>query len=241
MKEVLQKLGLAVPSLVLAVMAVVTVPAFAQHGSGDSTGDSTSTSGSNDTDTSGSGGSSTSGSGKSTTSSTENETENETETSGDLHTRAGKLVAALKQEHKSQKTAAQRTKACEAASHGLETKFTQISKNATAFQTRIDGIYAKGVTYQSDNNVTVANWSDLVAKADAAKAASAAAIAALPSAPIDCTASSPADQVAAFKLQAQTVRDDLKAYKAAVKNVLHALLDAKTPTKTETETEGSTN
>lgn len=239
MQKFLQKIGLAVPSLVLAFTTLAAVPVMAQGGSDDSTSGSTST-GSTETSHSGSGTEV-----ATTTTTTGTETPEPAESQTELQHKGSDMVTELQKEHKSTKSDAEKTKVCEAHTKGLETKFGSISKNADAFQTRVTDIYNKALAYQKDNNVTVANWDTLTAAADAAQKASADSIAALKLVSpdtLDCNANGAvAQQVATFKVAAQTTRNNLKAYKAAVKDVLKALLSAKqasntTDTKT---TEGS--
>ncbi|HSW37550.1 MAG TPA: hypothetical protein VLG37_04265 [Candidatus Saccharimonadales bacterium] len=155
-------------------------------------------------------------------------------------TQAAAMLEKLREQHKSNKTAEERTKVCEAHKQGLETKFTNISKNAEAYQARIDAILAKAETYKADHNLTITNWDTLLAAAKQAQTASAASIANLKSLTpsLDCNNVSVAQDVATFKVAAQQTRDDLKAYKMAVKTVLKALLGAKQVDNKAT-TEGS--
>jgi hypothetical protein len=126
---------------------------------------------------------------------------------------------------------------CQSRKQGLENKFARIVTNSERFQTRIDSILDKAVEYQQTNNVEAGNFDELVTAAETAQSTSSDSIAKLkafqPS--IDCNSETVSSDVQSFKAAAATVRDDLKAYKQAVKNVLKALIDAK---NTETETEG---
>ena len=229
MRKTITNISLAVPTLVLALTALVTVPAFAQHGSADDT------SGSNDTTTS------TSGDASGGTNETETETEHLNST--ELHHRGSLMVGQLEKEHHSQKTAEERTKACESHKHGLETKFARITTNSQRLEDHIGTFLTRAETYQSTNNITVDNWTTLVANADAAKLKVDASIANLKTVTptLDCNSTTVAQDVATFKAAAQQVRTDLKAYKTAVKDVFVALENAKEAanTTTDTNTEGS--
>lgn len=233
MQTNLKRLGLAVPSLVLALTTLVSVPVFAEHGS---------SSGSSDTQTATTSGS-TSGSGSETetsTSGTETHnstaTETETESSLDVHQQGKDMVTALKKERKSSQTDAQRTQKCEAHKQGLTTKFDHIVTNSQSYQNKITDILNKAVAYQQANNVTVTNFDSLVASATAAQGAAADSITALQSVKpsLDCNNVSVAQDVATFKAAAEKTRTALKAYKTAVKAVLQALEAAKEPAKTTT-------
>lgn len=249
MQTILKKLGLAVPTLVLASTTLVTVPVFAQHGSDDSASNGTTTTttqteteNSGTTTSGGSGSDSGSGSGKLATNRTEAETENNTENETELHSRGAQIVSELEKQHHSGKTAEEKTKACESHKQGLQTKFTHITTNATNLETKISAFLTKAQTYQSTNNVTVDNWDTLVAAANSAKTDTDTAIANLKAVTptVDCNSTSVASDVATFKAAAQDARDALKVYKTAVKNVFVALQQARdaSTSSSSTETEG---
>ncbi len=128
-------------------------------------------------------------------------------------------------------------KRCEAHKQGLTNKFSHIVTNSQRIQDRITDVLTKAQAYQTAHNLTVANFDTLVATAQSAGATSAASITSLkavtPS--LDCNNVSVASDVATFKTAAKTTRDDLKAYRTAVKAVLQALEAAKPATS-----EGST-
>ncbi|HET7319971.1 MAG TPA: hypothetical protein VFI84_00115, partial [Candidatus Saccharimonadales bacterium] len=138
MQKILQKLGLAVPSMVLAFTTLAAVPVMAQGG------DDTSSGSSSNTETSHSGSTTT----VATTTSTESETETPDSTSTtELRHKGADLVTEMQKEHKDTKSDTEKTKVCEAHTKGLETKFASISKNAQAFQDRIDSIFQKAQDY----------------------------------------------------------------------------------------------
>ncbi|HET7320267.1 MAG TPA: hypothetical protein VFI84_01615, partial [Candidatus Saccharimonadales bacterium] len=105
--------------------------------------------------------------------------------------------------------------------------------------------FQKAQDYNTGNKLNVTNWDTLVSAAKDAQTASQQSITdlkALTPSSLDCNANGAvAQQVATFKVAAQKTRDSLKAYKQAVKDVLHALLAVKgTSTSTDTKTtEGS--
>lgn len=158
---------------------------------------------------------------KDATSHTENET--------DLHTKGMHKVAELRKQAKTEQSAEQRVKKCDTRKNGLQTRFTSIAANAQRYQDRIDATYAKALTYQKTLTDTPANFDTLVTAADSAKVASALSVSMLKNATpsIDCTKPDVATTVATFKAAADDARTNLKAYKAAVKAVIHSLLSAK--------------
>jgi hypothetical protein len=227
-------------------VSVPANPVSGGSGGGSNSGSGSSSSGSGSSgSSSGSSKSSTSSSnsGRSSTNSNRaNENENETEhgteaenenehatEKAELHKRGAAEVALLRKEH--QQTPEQRQKKCESRKQGISTKFTSISRNSLRLQSRFDSVLSKAITYQQTNNVQVTGFSDLVAKANAAKSQSSSSITALqlvtPS--IDCNSVSVAEDVATFKAAAAQTRDDLNAYKKSVKAVLHSLEQAAEP------------
>lgn len=172
--------------------------------------------------------------------SAENETEITVATvsnTGELHKKGADELNTLRAQHKEQ-SADHRKNVCEAHKQGLETKFTNIVNNSQKIQDRITSVFDKAVAYKTDNNLSPTNFDDLVAKAQAAKQDSADSIANLkavtPS--LDCNNVSVASDVATFKAAAKETRDNLKAYRSAVKAVVKSILDTK---KASDTTEGS--
>jgi hypothetical protein len=217
--------------MTFGLVFTASAPIFAQNGSDDSSQTTTSDS---PTDNSGSD-NSTSGSANSSNGGTE--VESHLSSKAELHSQAQEILTELKDHHKG-RSASEVEHQCEAHKKGLETKFSHISTNAERIQDRISSIYDKAVAYKTDNNLSPAGWDTLVAAADAAKQVSADSItnlkAVTPS--LDCNNTSVASDVATFKAAAKETRDNLKAYRNAVKAVIKSLLDTK---KADNSTEGS--
>ena len=161
-----------------ALLLLVTVPAFAEHGSGG--GDSvagTSTSTSNDAKTTAERHSGMLAS-RDMATTAKTETGNEATTSGadnqsgsmDMHERGAKILADAKKNHKSEKSADAKKKSCETHKQGLETKFTHISANSQKIQSKIDGILVKAQDYKTTNNIVLANYDELLSAATSAQA-----------------------------------------------------------------------
>jgi hypothetical protein len=149
---------------------------------------------------------------------TESETEKETDD----------VIAELKKTEK-EHSKEDRIKNCQTAESGLETKLSALSKNATAFQTKIDDTFAKVLVFQKVKNISATDFDKLVASAQTTQTQSASSIAALNalSSNLDCSSSTVAHSVAEFKVAAKQARTDLKAYKQAVKDIMKALEAAK--------------
>lgn len=87
----------------------------------------------------------------------------------------------------------------------------------TTISTRVKDFYAA-------KNLTVANYDELVAAVDAAKADAEANLATLKSlATFDCDAEDPKGNAEAFKLALESIRQDLKDYRTSVKNLIVAV------------------
>ena len=123
------------------------------------------------------------------------------------------------------RTPEERKKTCQERKAGLEQKLTNIKKNSQKHQDKITSFLDKTVKYKDDNNITDADVAAAILKATDAKATSAASVAALQtlSPSIDCTSGAVASDVAAFKAAAEQTRNNLKAYRSAVKGVYEAL------------------
>lgn len=265
MHQILQKYQTLLPAAALAVLVVAGSPAvaYAQGGDAMTTTTTTSTSGSGrpggvSTESSVSGGGS-SATGNTavrveSTSSTEvhtsgsdTNTTTESQRNSNNRSQAEDMVKGLRAEHKTQKTDAEREKSCVDHKDGVEAKFSSISRNSLAFETRIDGIYAKAKAYQVSSGLKPVDFATLTIAADAASAKAKVSVAALQAMKpaVDCANKSVATDVATFKTTAAQARTDLKAYKQAVKAVIASLRDAKhaakapvTTTNTKTETTG---
>lgn len=152
-----------------------------------------------------------------------NKAETEAETEGQ------DFIDNLLKTHK-RHTEQERQKNCQAAQKGLETKLSNIQKNASKFQTLINEVYQKALDYQQANNLSPAGFDQLVSTANSAKDTASASVSALASLSVnlDCSSSSVAGNVATFRAAAQQARTDLVSYKTAVKAVLTALEGAAT-------------
>lgn len=133
------------------------------------------------------------------------------------------------------KTAEQKQKTCEAHKQGLTKKFERITANSEKIKTHIDDVFTKVQAFQTENNLSVSNYADLVTAATAAQTAAAESITSLkevtPS--VDCNSTSVAADVATFKVAGQDTRDTLKEYRTAVKAIVQALHKAKTAETSE--------
>jgi len=122
----------------------------------------------------------------------------------------------------------EREHTCDSRKQGLETKVGNLNKNGQKHLDHFNKVYANALEFQQANNLNPAGFSDLTAKADAAKAKAAASVAALNALKptVDCKKDTVASDVSAFKTAAAQARTDLQAYKITIKDVLKALESA---------------
>jgi hypothetical protein len=220
--QLLKRIGLAVPTLVLAVSCVVAVPAFAQDGAGASTTNISDNSGADATPTA------------------SPSSLSQKHGSAALRGKGAEMLQELRQKHKGHLSDAARQRVCEAHKKGLTTKFSHIVTNSQKLQSKITDIRDKLVAYQQSKSLTVANFDSLVAATQTAEQTSADAITALQTVTptLDCSSTSVAGDVATFKAGAQQTRDGLQSYRQAVKDLLVAVAQAKGTPSTD-NTEGS--
>lgn len=217
--------------LVLMVATGTALPAAADHGNSDSTTATTTDTGGSDATSTSSDPSSTSKTDASSTSETEHGTETEALTEHDLNQKGNDMVRSLLAKHKNRQSDVARQRKCQAAKHGLETKLSNLQKNAAKHKALLDSTYGKVLTYQQQNNLNPANFDTLKAAADAAQAKAAASVSALDnlSVNLDCANTSVAANVASFKVAAQQAQSDLLAYRKAVVALIQTLQSAKQP------------
>lgn len=140
------------------------------------------------------------------------------------HSRADDILAELEKD--SEKHSDQdKKKNCQAAEKGLEKKLANLQKTAAARQSRIDAILLKALNYQQAKSLNPEGFTDLAAKAQAAKTDAAASVAALQglSVNLDCNSGNVATAVASFKAAAEQTKTSLQSYKSAVKDIIAAL------------------
>lgn len=244
-----KKLAILTPILVLMI-GLFTMPAFAKDGGGDSGGNG-GNGGSGDSQTSTASGSSSDAT-KTDTNSKDSSQQNDQSKQSDsqktqeaevehesnqdakhtlensLESEGDDVINNLLKDHKKHSDD-ERKKNCQAAEHGLENKLQNLSTNATAFQKRIDTALTLAIAYQKDNNINVANFDQLVTAAQTAQGKAAASVSVLNglSTNLDCTQNTVASNVAQFQVAAKQARTDLLSYKTAVRAVLQALEMAK--------------
>lgn len=238
---------LIVPAALLLVFLAV-VPAAADHGSDSDQTSTTSSSGSGDSSASSSdvsandssGGDHSTAEAKSSTAEDNNSSSDSTDTSvpetekqaaEDKFSKEAEdhINNLLQNQHAKKHSDSQRTKNCQKAQKGLQTKLQNLQKNAAAHKALIDKVYSEALAYQQQSSLNPAGFGDLVNAANAAQSKAALSVAALGglSVNLDCSSGSVAQNVATFQAAAQQARNDLLAYRTAVHAVLQALENIK--------------
>lgn len=212
------------------LIGLVATPVFAHNGVDHSSDDSGNSSGSTS-------------SGRGSTNDVKSVHEANEHAAGDdnakaaFQSQAQQQIAELKSKIQ-QRSAEARQKSCDANKKGAETRISAISTNVSRFQNKLDSTFTKTQSYVTSKNLTVANYDALTAAVREAQNASAESIATLTNLKptIDCSQSTNAENIAAYRSAAQDTRDKLKAYVGSLKDLLKAVRDAK-----QSNAEGSAN
>lgn len=133
-------------------------------------------------------------------------------------------------------TQTQRHLLCQNREQSMNTKINALKSAATSQLGNLDSAFMKLKAYQSTNNVTVANFEDLVAAANTQQQTATNEVAALGSAAVnvDCTSEDVAVQLGTIKVATAAARTALKDYRTALHNILVALAEATQTTDTTT-------
>lgn len=130
-----------------------------------------------------------------------------------------------KRENAQIKSTEKRQEACERRVANIEAKFDRLDQHANRLLSVIDSFYAKVTGFYERGQLTVSNYDELLASVDEAKASAAAEVAALEnlSVDIDCTDPDVAVSVATFRETTSSARTALKAYRAALVDLISAM------------------
>lgn len=123
-------------------------------------------------------------------------------------------------------THAQRLQSCNARKTALTNRMSNAVAAAQRHKAVFDALYTKVKTFYANKHLNVSNYADLTAKVDSAQTDAATKITALQSldVTVDCTqADSLAGKINAFKAAVGATRDSLKAYRAALVNLVTAI------------------
>jgi hypothetical protein len=145
-----------------------------------------------------------------------------------------------RQANRQNRLAANKLRVCEQR----KTRITNIMNRAVTRAERQLNLFStiaeRVKTFYTEKGRVVANYAELVAAVDAAKAKAEADIAALKDLePFACDSDDPKGQAEAFKLALTTVRKDLKDYRTAVKNLIVGVKSANSAATGDSE-EGGT-
>lgn len=142
----------------------------------------------------------------------------------------------LRSEQKRTRTKQERTDACKARLSGMEMRFSKLAESTNHLLTRANDINSKLETYKSTSQANIENWPQLqkaVSDAQSLATASVNSVAALKPT-VDCTKETVANDIATFKAAVEKARDDLKAYRNAMKDMIVALNTNQPKTETTT-------
>jgi hypothetical protein len=228
---------LSLSTLLLVSGAALAVPVSARDGTGGS-------------GSSGSGGIADASASDSTTASSDSTTGGETQTEVENHANdlaeqfrtAAQSVLAEKKTQIKEHTQAERQKACEARKTSLENRMSRAVTQAQKHKEVFDKIYSRVKDFYTTKNLNVSDYATLTAAVDKSQADAAASITALQNldVSVDCTSQTVASSVSTFQQAVKSTRDSLKAYRAALVDLINSLKGASTGAGSDS-TDNSTN
>jgi hypothetical protein len=178
---------------------------------------------------------------------TGNQTETEVENHGhslaeQFRLQAQEKIAEKKAQVKEQ-TQEHRQKACEARKTSLTNRMSRAVTQAQNHKAVFDKIYTRVQDFYTNKHLNVSDYDSLKAKVDSAQADAAASIQALQDTDVsvDCTSSTVANSVSTFQTAVGSTRDSLKAYRAALVDLINSLKGASTGQDKTQDTTDNTN
>jgi hypothetical protein len=198
-------------------VALATAPAYAEHGSSGSGSDDTTTVATASDDST-------------TGTQTETEVENHArDLTEQFRLQAQQKLAEKKAQVKEQ-TQEHRQQACEARKTNLTKRMSSAVAQAERHKAVFDKIYTRVQDFYTNKKLNVSDFDSMKAKVDSAQADAAASIQALQNTDVsvDCTSSTVANSVGAFQTAVGSTRDFLKAYRAALVELINSLKGAST-------------
>lgn len=134
-----------------------------------------------------------------------------------------------------QLSAEKRQKSCGARKANLERRMQNAVRHAENHKAVFDKIYARVKSFHDTNKLNAANYDELVAAADTAQTDAANAVNALKTLDVnvDCASDNLADNISSFREAVKGTRDELKAYRAAIVDVIKALNNSLEETENE--------
>jgi hypothetical protein len=123
-----------------------------------------------------------------------------------------------------------REKACLARKASLTNRMSNAVNQAKRHKAVFDNIYGRVKEFYTTKHLNVPNYSSLTAAVDTAQADAQTKIDALASlnVNVDCSSQTVADSISAFQQAESASRDSLKAYRAALTDLINSLKGAST-------------
>jgi hypothetical protein len=128
-----------------------------------------------------------------------------------------------------QKLTEAKLKICQNKEAAIQKRDSQLTKTAENMLTKFDSIASRVETYYTSKVVpsgkTVSNYDALAAEIATKKSAAQTALskAGTDAQAFGCTSDDPKGQLTQFRTDMQTVKEDLKAYRSAIKNLIVAI------------------
>jgi hypothetical protein len=131
-----------------------------------------------------------------------------------------------RKEQRDQRLDAAKQRVCEQRKNNIEAIMARTIARAERHLKLFDGIANRVKDFYVDKGLSVENYDELVAAVTSAQAKAEADLQTLKTQNFDCDSDDPKGQAEAFKLAHQTVLQDLKDYRTAVKNLIVAVKSA---------------
>jgi len=144
---------------------------------------------------------------------------------------------------KTEKTAAQRLKICDARKTSIQNKLSAYNNQADQKLTRFDTIFARVKAIKTEKQLQVVNYDALlVAPATQKKTVATESVAALEAltADFNCNKTDPAATIAAIKSATSNTRTALKEYRQAIKDIVVAIAQVNKTSKASDNTNTTT-
>lgn len=143
-----------------------------------------------------------------------------------------------RREAASEKLSAAKLKACEKHQQNISNRMTKISERATKHLELFTTISERAQKFYTDKGVTLGNYDELVAAAEAKKAAAESTISSLTSAKAEftCDSANPKQAVEEFRTSLKSTITALKEYRTAVKDLIVGIKSVNSNQTSETNT-----
>lgn len=132
---------------------------------------------------------------------------------------------------------------CEDRQARINNRIRTLSRSATNLKDVIDRMYERVQGFYEDGQLTVSNYEELVQAIELAKDNSETSLEALASYEfeVDCESTAVAQQIDSYRTAVREVRDDLKAYRSSLVDLISALKSENASPNQDTDSEDNSS